>query len=161
MDAPDYHMMLQRLQRYDTGPLQLRIGGSSTDAMTERPRREVWDAMARIRSSTGVHFVLGLPFERSWSQVLGDGVLADAAATLPDWSVAAYEIGNEARGWLAGAPGQGRGSGSALGSGLRPRVQAQGSGSRLRALGSGPGFRLRAQGLESGARTWARWYAAG
>jgi hypothetical protein len=68
----EYVTLLKDLSAYGTGPLILRVGGSSSDKQTAVSSQTVWDAFKKMNADTG----------EGEKRVCGGGVLLDAATVL-------------------------------------------------------------------------------
>ncbi len=108
---PKYTDTLNYLTSFGNGPVNVRVGGGSTDIQNFVPPANVWDSLASLNKKTGAKFIIGLNLEA------GDPDLAlkqkqAAESKLPAGSIANFEIGNEVgavaglrrslRGWRAG-----------------------------------------------------------
>jgi len=88
-----YRQLIANLTAYGNGPIELRIGGDSTDA-TKEPTPAFIAPFADVARDTGAHFILGV------NLAAGDPQLAVRQAKfylslMPPGSVDAIEVGNE------------------------------------------------------------------
>jgi len=91
---PRYMDVVKYLTSFGSGPLNVRVGGGSTDIQNFVPPPNVWDSLAKFSKETGAKFIIGLNLEE------GDPALAlkqmqAAQAKMPAGSIANFEIGNE------------------------------------------------------------------
>ncbi len=89
----EYIELLKQLTQYGGGPLHVRVGGGSTDKLTDVPQQQTWDALRLLRDRVNASLMLGLTFES------GDRWLAqrqmEAAQQQLGSVIEAFEVGNE------------------------------------------------------------------
>jgi hypothetical protein len=90
---PIYRQLLTNLSSYGSGPLNVRIGGVSTDS-SGQPTSTTARAFAEVAKSMGVKFELGVNLGSDNVQLAVDQAKA-FAGQMPSGSLAAIEIGNE------------------------------------------------------------------
>lgn len=86
-----YRQLLQNLMAYGSGPLNLRIGGDSTDATTSATSAEAWGELAK---ALGVHFELGVNMGANDPRLAAEQAKR-YLSQMPAGSIDAIEIGNE------------------------------------------------------------------
>ena len=93
-DIPAYEDIIKLLSSYGSGPINLRIGGGSTDKLVTVPAQNVWSSLSKLHRDTGMKFIIGLNF---FHQDLGlsKGQMDAASGGLPAGSIEGFEIGNE------------------------------------------------------------------
>lgn len=74
------------------GPI-LRIGGRSQELLTDVPPVETWQALAALKASAGMRFVIGLPLEKA-DVDLARRIMDTARQYLGD-AIVGFELGNE------------------------------------------------------------------
>jgi len=88
-----YRQLLQNLTAYGSGPINLRIGGDSTDA-TEEPTSTTAQPFAELAAALGTHFSLGVNLGTDNVNLAVDQAKA-YISQMPAGSLDAIEIGNE------------------------------------------------------------------
>ena len=88
-----YRQLLQNLIAYGSGPLNLRIGGNSTDK-TGAPTSTTVQPFAELATALGVHFVLGVNLGANNVNLAMDQAKT-YVSQMPAGSLDAIEIGNE------------------------------------------------------------------
>lgn len=94
LEHKDLISMFKRFKSYDTGPLVLRIGGSTADQMKYVPGEEVWAQFSRLHRELGFNFILNLNLgtaTKSLTKMQKDA----AMESMPEGSILQFEIGNE------------------------------------------------------------------
>ena len=86
--------LLGQLAAYDTGPLVLRVGGSSADIQTWVPQAEVWQGLSRLYREIGMRFILDLNLAAADVELTKRQQKA-ALTQLPAGSILSFEVGNE------------------------------------------------------------------
>jgi len=94
---PIYRQLLQNLTAYRSGPIVLRIGGSSTDKSGE-PTSTTAQPFAELATDLGVHFYLGVNLGAGNVKLAVDQAVA-YAGQMPAGSLDGIEIGNEPDGY--------------------------------------------------------------
>lgn len=89
--------MFAQFAAFDTGPLILRMGGATADALGDVPG-SVWDALNTLNRAVGMQFILDLNLG-SDDQSLTQRQKAAALSALPAGSILSFEIGNEPNYW--------------------------------------------------------------
>ncbi|GBF97376.1 hypothetical protein Rsub_11023 [Raphidocelis subcapitata] len=77
----------------------LRMGGASQDFLTEPPRREIWEAMAKMHAAFSARFLIGLPLWRPDSAAIASRMMKMADEYLPKKAIVGFELGNEPEFW--------------------------------------------------------------
>jgi hypothetical protein len=88
-----YRQLLTNLSAYGSGPIELRIGGNSTDSSTE-PVPTTVTPFAELSAAMGNHFILGVNLGADNVNLAVDQA-TNFAASMPAGSLDAIEIGNE------------------------------------------------------------------
>jgi hypothetical protein len=91
--SPIYRQMLTNLSSYGSGPMNVRIGGASTDSSGE-PTSTTVRPFAEVAKAMGVKFELGVNLGSDNVSLATDQAAA-FASQMPSGSLAAIEIGNE------------------------------------------------------------------
>jgi hypothetical protein len=88
-----YRQLLNNLTAYGSGPINLRIGGNSTDA-TGEPTSTTVEPFVELNNALGAQFELGVNLGSDNVQLATDQAAA-YSAQMPAGSLLAIEIGNE------------------------------------------------------------------
>jgi glycosyl hydrolase family 79 len=88
-----YRQLISNLAAYGSGPIELRIGGGSTDE-TGEPTATTVQPFAEIANALGVHFYLGVNLGSDNVSLATDQANA-YVSQMPVGSIDAIEIGNE------------------------------------------------------------------
>jgi hypothetical protein len=88
-----YRQLLANLSSYGAGPINLRIGGNSTDSST-LPTSTTIPPLAELATATGVKFELGVNLGSN-NVALAKQQATAYASQMPAGSIQAIEIGNE------------------------------------------------------------------
>ncbi|GBF91995.1 hypothetical protein Rsub_04719 [Raphidocelis subcapitata] len=91
---PKYMEMMNYLSSFGSGPINVRVGGGSTDIQDFVPPDAVWDSLAALNKGTGAKFIIGLNLEEM-NPDLALRQMKAAQAKLPAGSIQYFEIGNE------------------------------------------------------------------
>lgn len=91
---PDYLTLLKRLNRYDTGPLILRIGAAAADRMTGVWSSQVLDALNKVYKATGAKFILGVNLHSENAEITKAQVQHITRSINTD-AIEAFAVGSE------------------------------------------------------------------
>jgi hypothetical protein len=91
---PRYMDLVNYLTSFGGGPINVRVGGGSTDIQDFVPSSEVWDSLAALHKGTGAQFILGVNLEEGDTGLAVKQMQA-AQAKLPAAAIQHFEIGNE------------------------------------------------------------------
>ncbi len=90
--------IFKRFASYDSGPLILRIGGSTADDYATVPSQTVWSTLTKLHRELGMRFILDLNLGAN-DKELTKAQQTAALENLPSSSIMSFEIGNEPNYW--------------------------------------------------------------
>jgi hypothetical protein len=93
-NIPGYKDIIRLLTSYGSGPLNIRIGGGSTDKQAYVFPQYVYDALRQVHEETGAQYIMSVNFEKG-DQELARAQFKMAKDNLPAAAIVSTEIGNE------------------------------------------------------------------